>query len=431
MAILSVDAWTRQLSSAVGTLVPPPVTIIPSAGSTDPIWVEILDQNLVSQGPIQFININAQLFYNAVGSYVITVPYSDALWNQMMSGDFMVNVNWRGLFSFGGKCEQPSYQDSIPGALAGTSSVGAGPFIILTGADYLALIANRICYPSPGATWAAQSAAATDPVSSLPLETAIKHYVTNNIGSAAIPSRRHSLLDVAASAGRGATVSYTVKFGSGVDLNMMDVIRAMIASTGSSGAMGVQVTRNPTTHRLLFDVYIPRNLTGKAWFSEQLGNLSAIQFSLLDPTCTDALVQGSGTNFVQATAAGRTQWNATEQFTDSSSETVLANLQTTAQNALLTGAAGPTMSVTASDIPFLSFGRDYGLGDMVSVEVRPGVVYSDVVSSVTLTADPSQSPEITVVPTVGQTANSTATDQGITTQLIARIAALEKLMATK
>lgn len=428
MAVLSVNSWTRVQSSAYGNLNPPAIYVPPSAGSTEPIWVEILDRNLVSQGIVQFVNITAQLYYNAVGSYTITVPYSDALWNQMMSGDFMVNVNWRGLFSFGGKCETPGYQNSIPGAGGGVSS---GPFITLAGADYLGLIANRICFPSPGATWVAQSAAATDPVTSTPLETAIKHYVTNNIGSGAVSARRHSLLDVAASSGRGANVSYTVKFGTSVSLNLMDVIRALIASAGSGNAMGVQVTRNPVTHRLLFDVYVPRNLTGKAWFSEQLGNLTAIQFSLVDPTCTDSLVQGSGTNFIQKTASGRTQWNAVEVFTESSSETDINNLNTSAQNALLQGATGPTMSVTASDIPFLTYGRDYGLGDLVSIEVRPGVVYQDVVTGVTLTADPNQSPEITVVPTIGQNANATATDQGIIGQLTARIRALEKKLATK
>jgi hypothetical protein len=195
--------------------------------------------------------------------------------------------------------------------------------------------------------------------------------------------------------------------------------------------MGVQITRNPSTHNLTFDVYVPRNLTGKAWFSEQLGNVTAISFNIVDPTCTDALVQGSGTNFIQATAAGRTIWNAVEVFNDSASETVVANLQTTANDALLSGQAGPTMGVTATDIPFLTFGRDYYLGDLVSVEVRPGAVYSDVVTSVTLTADPTQSPEITVVPTIGQNANVTNTDQSVIGQLTARIRALEKALATK
>jgi hypothetical protein len=167
--------------------------------------------------------------------------------------------------------------------------------------------------------------------------------------------------------------------------------------------MGVQITRNPLTHNLTFDVYIPRNLTGKAWFSEQLGNITAVSFNIIDPTCTDSLVQGSGTSFIQAVAAGSTIWNAVEVYNNSASETVVANLQATANDALLQGQAGPTMSVTATDIPFLTFGRDYYLGDIVSVEVRPGAVYSDVVTGATLTADPSQSPEIQAVPTIART----------------------------
>jgi hypothetical protein len=430
MAVLPVNAYTVHRSQAFGTLKPSAVYIFPSAGSTDQIWVEILDKNLVSQGPVQFLNIQAQLYYNAVGSWTITVPYTNALWNIMMAGDFFVNVNWRGLFTFGGKCENPGYQDSVPGA-AGVGATGAGPFIILTGADWLGLIANRICYPSPGAAWNAQTAAASDPVTNTPLESAIKHYVVNNIGSGAVASRRNSSLNIAASLGRGTNVTYTVKFGSGVDLNLMDVIRALINSTGNGNAMGVQIVRNPSTHNLTFDVFIPRNLTGKAWFSEQLGNITAINFNIVDPTCTDSLVQGAGTSFIQAVAAGRTIWNAVEVFNDSSSETVVANLQTTANDALLSGQAGPTMGVTATDIPFLTFGRDYYLGDLVSVEVRPGVVYSDVVTSVLLTADPTQSPEITVVPTIGQNANVTNTDQTIIGQLTSRIRALEQALATK
>jgi hypothetical protein len=222
-----------------------------------------------------------------------------------------------------------------------------------------------------------------------------------------------------------------VKFGSGVNLNLFDVIRALIAQAGSGNAMGVQITRNATTHRLLFDVFVPRDLSGKAWFSRDLGNLTAIQFSLTDPTCTDSLVQGSGTNFRQVTASAKTMFNQTEQFSDSSSETDTNNLNAIGQQAILAGAAGPTLSATLTETPFLTFGRDYYLGDIVTIEVKPGAIYSDVITGVTLTADPSQNPPLTVVPTVGQNANATATDQKIIGQLSARIRALEKKLATK
>jgi ReqiPepy6 Gp37-like protein len=417
-----IDSWTRVSSYATGALLAPAPYVPPSAGSQDYVTVQFYNTSLVSQGPLQFVNLTATLYYNAVGSWSMLVPYTDALWNQMMAGEFIVEVNWRGLFSFGGKCEQPGFQDSIPGA-GGQS----GPYITLSGADYLGLIANRIAYPSPGVAWNAQTSAATDPVSSMRLESAIKHYVNNNMGPATTSARRNSLLDIATDLARGPTVSYTVKFGSGVNLNLLDVIRALIASSNSS--MGVNVKRNGK--RLTFDVYIPRDLTGKAWFSESLGNLTAVSFYLTDPTVTNALVQGSGTTFIEKVATGRSQWNVIEQFSDSSSETDINNLNAGAQQTLSSGGFGPNMSATMADIPFLTFGRDYGLGDIVTIEVRPGATYSDVVTSVTLTADPSATPSMSVVPAIGNSSNTTATSQSVIDVLSARIRALEKKLATK
>src|SRR5215813_6953128 len=195
MATLSVNSFSPMASSATGYLKDPASYVPPSAGSQDYVWVEIIDKNLVSQGPIQFVNLQAQLYYNAVGAWTMTVPYTDSLWSIMMAGDFFVNINWRGIFTFGGKCENPGYTDSIPGA----SSSQAGPFITLSGADWLGLVANRICYPAPASAWTAQTAAASDAVSAMPLETAIKHYVTVNLGASAVSSRRNTLLDVASS----------------------------------------------------------------------------------------------------------------------------------------------------------------------------------------------------------------------------------------
>src|ERR1700747_132909 len=152
MAILTTDGRCAIVSSASGALLPGSVYVPPSAGSPEMVWVEVLDQNLVSQGPIQFVNLTATLYYNAVSTWSMVCPYSDFLWNMVTAGDFFVNINWRGLFSFGGKCEQPGYTDSIPGSTGGAGSAN-GPFITLAGADYLALIANRVTYPNPTVAW--------------------------------------------------------------------------------------------------------------------------------------------------------------------------------------------------------------------------------------------------------------------------------------
>src|SRR5215469_14347268 len=150
MAVITIDGLSvSSYGAGNGTVLDTISLIVPPAGSQDQVWVEILDKNLVSQGVIQFATLTATLYYNAVGSWSMVVPYSDWLWNFTQANpDFIVNVNWRGLFTFGGVCEQNGYQDSIPGSTGGAGSL-SGPFITLSGADYLGLIANRICYGAP------------------------------------------------------------------------------------------------------------------------------------------------------------------------------------------------------------------------------------------------------------------------------------------
>lgn len=422
--VLFVDSRTNVIVNAYGGLKPPIQYLYPVAGSPELVTAQLLNNNLVAIAPIPFVTLTAQLYYNAVGSWSMVVPYSNDLWAKAMAGEFIVEINWRGLFTFGGKCEQPGYSDSMPGARGGGSSTGQdGPFMVFSGADYLALIANKIAYPNPSVAWSSQLATSADTVTNIPCETAVKHYVNLNLGAGALASRKMSLLDIAPDLGRGSNTSYTVKFAPDLSINLMDVIRTIINSSAGPTGMGLSIKRNGK--RLLFDTYIPRDLTGKAWFSEALGNLTSVNFSLTDPTCTDALARGASL-FVAKTAVAKTQWNSTEQYLDQSSETDANNLNAYAQNALLTGGAGPVLDATTTDSPFLTFGRDYGIGDLVTIEVVPGASYSDVVSGVTLTVDPSQTPSMSVVPKIGHSGDATSTDQSIINQLSARIRLLEK-----
>lgn len=297
---ISVSAWSPSASVASGSLLPSSPYVPPSGGSTDSVTAEWLNSNMVSQGLIPFSTLTAQLYYNQVGSWSMTVPYSDTMWNMVNSGDFIVHVNWRGLFEFGGKCEVPAYSDSIPGAAVSGGGGGSnipGPVITLSGADYLSLIANRIAFPAPPYLWTDQYPDDQDKIGPVPCETAIKHYVNVNAGPASwdlLPTsagRKIQLLDMEADAGRGGNVSYNAQFQPGVSLNLMDIIRTLVAN---GGPMGVTIKRNATAHRLTFSCYVPRDLSKLAWFSEDLGNLTSVSLSLTDPTITDALIRASG-----------------------------------------------------------------------------------------------------------------------------------------
>ena len=422
-AVYAISGQSSTQSAAYGPAFASSVFVPPPGGSQLPITIYWYDANFNLRGIIPFYSIVATLNYNAAGSWVIVLPYSQDMWNMVMSGDIIIHVDWMGLYQFGGKCEQPEYSDSIPGSRgAGTSP---GKFITLSGADYLGIIANRIAYPAPATLWTGQTGTAKDSVTAVACETAIKHYVTNNLGSGAVASRRVAFLTIAADLHRGANVSYTVQFLSGVDLNLMDIIRTL---TINGGPLGVKVTKSGAG--LVFDCYVPRDLSKTAWFSEALGNLTSVALSITDPTVTNALVQGAST-FYEANTTYPSMWDRVEDFVDQSSQTDSVQVQQSGIAALGGGAAGPSLSVTASDIPYLTFGRDYGLGDTVTVEVVPGVTYQDIVSSVTLTADPSQQPPIFVVPTIGASQSVTASDSKIISHLIARVRLLEKKLAAQ
>jgi len=427
MAILSVAGVALSSSMGSATLRPSAPYSPPASGPVGDVIVTLLDKTLTPRMLINFTSLTATLRYNAVGSWAIIAPYSDALWTEMMKGDFSIEVDWRGMFKFGGKCEQPGYQDSIPGA--GSSSSEAGPYITMSGGDYLALIANRIAYPDNTTAWPSISKGAASVFTNVHLESALKGYVYVNGGANSLSNRIMPYLDIATDLSRGNLISYSVKFSPNVSLNLLDILRLLIIQGSGPTGMGITVQRSGS--RLVFDTYIPRDLTKKAWFSKQLGNLTAVQLYLTDPTCTNALVAGSGTAMVEKVAASRTVWNVAEQYLDQTSETDVNNLNASAQQTLLAGGFGPLLNATVTDLPFLTFGRDYYLGDLVTIEVIPGNSYADVVTSVDLTAIAGQDPVYSITPSVGHSGDATATDQSVTGQLITRVRNLEKRLNTR
>jgi hypothetical protein len=430
MAILTTDGLSVSSALAFGALRPPSPYTPPPAGPVGDVTVQLFDATLTPRMPITFYSLSATLYYNAVSSWSMTIPYSQNLWNAVKAGDVLIEVDWRGMFKFGGKVEQPAYQDSIPGARSGGAPL-AGPFMVLSGADWMALIANRIAYPDPTKTWPNQAKNVMDVLTNAPVEDGVKAFIDQNMGlgtigagPGAIAARRMPYFDIANSLGRGGLVSYTVKFAASVNLNLLDLCRTLIAAGSGTTGMGMSIQRNGK--RLLFDVYIPRDLSKKAWFSKDLGNLTAINLYLTDPTCTNACVNGAGALSVEKVAASTTVWNRSEQYVDQSTETDVNNVNAAAQITLASGGFGPLLNATITDSPFLTFGRDYYLGDIVTVEVTPGNIYSDVITSVDLVCNPGQDPVYSITPKLGRSADATTTDQAIIGQLSARIRALEK-----
>jgi hypothetical protein len=386
-------------------------------------------ETLTAQCVLPLETMSATIYYNQVGSWACGFKYSDYIWqimkDCMADEGFVVWFNWGGQVSFGGKCETPGYQDSVPGVNS-AAVFTVGTQIVLGGATLEAIIANRIAFPIPADDWGSQTYAAADAVAAVACETAIKHYVNNNLGSSAATDRRFPLLTVATDLARGsAVVSYNVKFAAGVDLALFDIIRNLVAT---GGPMGAEVTLNSGGGGITFDVYEPQDLSKLAFFSKELGNLTSVGLSIADPTVTDACVLGTATPILVTGDGTANPWTKIETLVDQTSSTDATQNTQAGTQEIQQGVLTPTLSMSAQDIPKLQFGTDYYLGDQVTVEIASGDRYSDIVSQVDFMMDGTQDPPVTVTPTIGVSSDAGNTSTSVTTQLAKRVRRLERLL---
>lgn len=389
---------------------------------------------LKRQKPIVFTRMDVTVAYNQVGAFTLTMPANARNWDliQLDGNGELVPVglvfNWRGVYEVPLLAEDWAFDRVIGDADQIVET------LTLVGSDYLSLLANRIAYPNPAAVWTGQTVTTTTYTGLA--ETIIKTIVSANLVTATDTARRVPLLSVPATSGRGGSVTYKVVTPnpaittgtqtSTVAQSLMDMVRAVALQS----AMGVQVTLGSSS--LVFDCYVPRDLTQVAVFSATLGNLPEAKLSATGPTGNAVLVQSkvTGATFSQATGNGSADpWRRVEQFADQSSTDTAADITTAQTQALAAGASQVRISATAVDLPRLRFGADgtgvqgYQVGDMVTVDLRDGVTYSDVVTKVQLVADASGDTYTeTVTPTIGVT---DSVDLTLAAKLSKRLRAVE------
>lgn len=266
--------------------------------------------------------------------------------------------------------------------------------LTVTGGDDLAVVADEIAFPVPAATTFADatgSGATADAYDSRSgvAETVIKGYVGDNVGAARPAWRNDStgirLVTLAADLTRGGTVSYKARFD-----NLMDVVRSM---SSASGGLGLGVTVSQDDGALVFDVYEPTDRSTSVVFSRRRRNLRGYSVQLAAPTVTHVVVGGGdeGTARVfreRKDTAAATSWKRViRTFVDQRQTTATAELDAAGDEELAKGRRSGVLQATAVDTPQMRFGQHFGLGDLVGVEVEPGVTYTDQVTSVKIIAN--------------------------------------------
>ncbi|WP_405991109.1 siphovirus ReqiPepy6 Gp37-like family protein [Streptomyces sp. NBC_00986] len=350
----------------------------------------ITDRNLAVQGdPIDgWTNLDATKRYCEPGSGSVDVPALPEVMAQLQPGNRLVVIRDGAVWTAGPMEIPADYSWSVTDNPAGRVTVSFS--------DDLATIAGYITWPTPANAWTAQLANTYRTMTSTNAETIVRALVNENCGPGARSDRRipHLALDTAAGVGTSTTLSTRFE-------PLLDVCRR-IALDG--GAIGFRTRQ--TGGQILFGCYQPRDLTATARFSQGLGNLRSIQWKRSAPTVTHALIAGtepdigtSGRTYVEvADAAAAGAWWRVEKYVDGSAQTDTDGELTQAGSGEISAGAAPVELATVTvDTDDLKAGRDFDLGDKVTVALPYGVEVADLVRSIQLQATPEAGEYVTTL----------------------------------
>jgi hypothetical protein len=245
----------------------------------------------------------------------------------------------------------------------GPGDPGAGT-LALSGSTDTRYLAERLAYQDPTQPASLQSATAYDVRTGL-AETVMRDYVAVNAGYAALADRRVPGLGFEADQGRGGTLTERARMD-----DLLELCQRIALAGGDLGFQIVQVGNG-----LQFQVTQPRDLRADVVFSPELGTLAGWARGATRAESTSAVVAGSGQGteraFVEMGSLGAAaRWGRVETFVDRRDTGDTTELQQAGTQELTEHAEQVSIAIQTRDTPQITFGRDYQLGDRVSVEVR-------------------------------------------------------------
>lgn len=229
--------------------------------------------------------------------------------------------------------------------------------ITVSGYDDLIYLMRSLAYPTNGAF--------TDDAYDIrtgSAETIMKQYIEANIGVNARSERKVPGLVVEANKGLGATVTGRARFH-----NLIELFTSVALAGGDIGFRIVQVGNN-----LEFQVYQPLDKTKEVFFSPLLGNLLDFEYTSNDPEANYVIVGGGGEGTARillerGDSGSISKYGRIESFIDRRDTTDNAELLQAMAEELANKAEKTSLSISPIDTESLAFGRDYNLGDKVSI----------------------------------------------------------------
>jgi hypothetical protein len=298
--------------------------------------------------------------------------------------------------------------------------------IYFAGKDDNKLAYNRLAYPDPSKP-ATQQWSATDVGRAVsgPAGHLIWDELNKALGPGAVSGRQIGNVIFEGDVNFGTTISDNLQW---------DVIgtklEAWTTNTGSgNNGAGYRFVWDPNGKAINLHIFAPRDLSKDIRFSRELGNLREFTWSLTAPAVTRVIVacQGTGKSrylYQQIDSDTEAEWGLQiEQWVDRRDLPIKADLTTgqpikadlsvtdaafaaaqqavlqAATDALTQGAKTGNFQIYPIDTPHIKFGRDYFVGDIVTVAVD-GTEYTDIVREVSITVDQGGQTE-TVSPSIG------------------------------
>lgn len=231
--------------------------------------------------------------------------------------------------------------------------------LTVSGYDDLIHLQRNLAYPVPfGPPYTAKSY----DVRTGKAEAIMKAYIEDNIGANGRSERKIPNFIVEPDKGLGKTVTGRARFHT-----FIEMFTSLALAGGDLGFRVVQVGKN-----LEFQVYQPADKTKEVFFSPLLGNLLDFEYSVDDPETNYVIVGGQGegaerTILEKSDNASIAKYGRIESFIDQRNTDDLTELQQSMDEELSSKAQKTSLSISPIDTENIAFGRDYNLGDKVSV----------------------------------------------------------------
>lgn len=336
----------------------------------DELTVEVRDASFERVGqilPRDLVGFKAVLRFNNVGSWEITLP-------QGHEAGEILRLPGSGIIVTGND-EVILSGPTVSATNTKTSDNPAGEWLI-TGVDDSVVLGERLAYPSPNVLDVTQQTVAYDSRPGL-ASTAMYGYVEANIGSLAPTGRRIDNLALESDTGLGSFVYPAARF---------DVLGELLAGIASVDGLGFDIRQNDGT--LVFRVFEPIDRSGEIRMDVANNTLSKTEYAYGSHSLSRAIVagQGEGLNrqFLEITS---TDSLAAESLWGRRIETFIDQRNTQDENELTQagveklsdgGATLTSVDVVPSNDLTMAYGRDWGLGDKVTVVVDGQEVSSTV-----------------------------------------------------